>query len=160
MRCSCTVVSLLSCIVGMSSGCYVASDMSDKVTGGVSILGPLSMRGFPWGEPRNLQILHHHNDGSYEAIWPHISGGTASFTLTSFSTFAFANKIEASDLPEDCPFSAGACSRPYCTGWPEIRGCQGPVRGREGGTYYLEPRGEATRAECAAMLMRFSERYK
>ena len=116
--------------------------------------------GIPVGEPRNLQILHHHNDGSYEAIWPHISGGTASFTLTSFSTFAFANKIEASDLPEDCPFSAGACSRPYCTGWPEIRGCQGPVRGREGGTYYLEPRGEATRAECAAMLMRFSERYK
>ena len=73
------------------------------------------------GEPHNLQILHYHNDGSYEAIWPHISGGTASFTLTSFSTFAFANKIEASDLPEDCPFSAGACSRPCCTGWPEIR---------------------------------------
>ena len=123
MRCSCTVVSLLSCIVGMSSGCYVASDMSDKVTGGVSILGAAFNAGIPVGgvEPHNLQILHYHNDGSYEAIWPHISGGTASFTLTSFSTFAFANKIEASDLPEDCPFSAGACSRPCCTGWPEIR---------------------------------------
>ncbi|MDE6816317.1 MAG: hypothetical protein K2P71_09860, partial [Lachnospiraceae bacterium] len=143
---------------GISVNTSVASDMSDKVTGGVSILGAAFNAGIdvrsmtlnitkptqekevdkeqyknvvqinmtldgaadvqnlkvpvritmpiPVGvEPHNLQILHYHNDGSYEAIWPHISGGTASFTLTSFSTFAFANKIEASDLPEDCPFS-------------------------------------------------------
>ena len=49
MRCSYTVVSLLSCIVGMLSGCYVASDMSDKVTGGVSILGAAFNAGIPVG---------------------------------------------------------------------------------------------------------------
>ena len=37
----------------------------------------------------------------------------------------------------------------------------GMVTGKNvGGTYYLDPKGNATRAECAAMLMRFLNRYK
>lgn len=42
-----------------------------------------------------LVILHYHQDGSYETIWPSINGdGTATFTVTSFSTFVFANEVE------------------------------------------------------------------
>ena len=37
----------------------------------------------------------------------------------------------------------------------------GMVTGKNvGGTYYLDPKGNATRAECAAMLMRFIKRYR
>ena len=36
----------------------------------------------------------------------------------------------------------------------------GMVTGKNvGGTFYLDPKGNATRAECAAMLTRFMERY-
>lgn len=45
-------------------------------------------------EASDLQILHYHNDGTMETIWPYISGNMASFTLTSFSTFVFANKAD------------------------------------------------------------------
>lgn len=329
---------------GISVNTSVASDMADKVSGGVSILGAAFNAGsdvrnmtlnitkptqekevdkeqyknvvqinmtldgaadtqnlkvpvritmpIPVGvDPENLQILHYHNDGSYETIWPYISDGMASFTLTSFSTFAFVNKVDASDLPEDCPFSdvkiipgnwkyesiryvylngimngisgttrfdpdepltrgmfatvlyrmagnpkvefkdqfedvkAGIYysdaviwafeegivqgldggtrygvdehitreqiakmlykygkdvqkyamedsadidsfpDRSSVSGWAvdymKWAVGSGMITGRnDGGTYYLEPRGEATRAECAAMLMRFSERYK
>lgn len=45
-------------------------------------------------EASDLQILHYHNDGTIETIWPYISGNTASFTLTSFSTFVFVNRAD------------------------------------------------------------------
>lgn len=41
--------------------------------------------------PQSLQILHYHNNGTMEIIYPYVSGNMASFTLTSFSTFVFAN---------------------------------------------------------------------
>lgn len=41
-----------------------------------------------------LVMIHHHSDGSYGTIWPVKlnDDGTISFTLTSFSTFTFAEK--------------------------------------------------------------------
>ena len=39
-------------------------------------------------------------------------------------------------------------------------GC-GMIGGKNvNGTYYLDPKGDTTRAECAAMLMRFMKRYQ
>ena len=57
-------------------------------------------------DSNGLQILHYHNDGSYETIWPeniNISGGYVSFTLTSFSTFVFANTVETEPEPTPTP---------------------------------------------------------
>ena len=139
---------------GISVKTDVASDMADKISGGISVLGAAFNAGddvknmtlnitkptlekevdrqqyknvvqinmtldgaadtqklkvpvritmpIPEGvSEQDLQILHYHNDGSYETIWPYISGKTASFTLTSFSTFIFANtnNAGAGDLP-------------------------------------------------------------
>ena len=139
---------------GISVKTDVASDMADKISGGISVLGAAFNAGddvknmtlnitkptlekevdrqqyknvvqinmtldgaadtqklkvpvritmpIPEGvSAQDLQILHYHNDGSYETIWPYISGKTASFTLTSFSTFIFANtnNAGAGDLP-------------------------------------------------------------
>lgn len=47
----------------------------------------------------DLQILHYHNDGTMEVIYPYVSGNTTSFTLTSFSTFVFANTNKDSAWP-------------------------------------------------------------
>lgn len=52
-----------------------------------------------------LVILHYkHSDNSYEEIWPIINGNWATFTVTEFSIFAFAEKredIDEDDLNED-----------------------------------------------------------
>lgn len=46
----------------------------------------------------NIQILHYHGDGSYEAIWPSVEGDFLSFTVTRFSIFAFGNKPANNDI--------------------------------------------------------------
>ena len=54
--------------------------------------------------PDRLRILHYHNDGSSEIIWPFITGdGKAKFTLTRFSLFAFVERVEDVQQGEDEP---------------------------------------------------------
>lgn len=49
----------------------------------------------------------------------------------------------------------------WATGYMQWAVGSGMITGRNvNGIYYLDPKGNATRAECSAMLMRFLERYK
>lgn len=49
-------------------------------------------------EANHLTILHYHNDGNSEVVAPKVNAdGTVTFTITSFSTFVFANESENSE---------------------------------------------------------------
>lgn len=72
------------------------SDDSTKLTVPVRITMPVPKD----VDVQRLCILHMHHDGTYEEIWPlEVNGdGTVSFTITSFSSFAFGQADE--QLPE------------------------------------------------------------
>ncbi|MCL2109067.1 MAG: hypothetical protein FWH20_06955 [Oscillospiraceae bacterium] len=43
-------------------------------------------------------ILHYHANGTYDAIYPTIKGNMATFTVTRFSVFVFANEVDESEI--------------------------------------------------------------
>lgn len=53
-----------------------------------------------------FKVLHYHKDGSMEIVTPTIdeANNTASFTVTSFSTFVFANEEETEFTDPEFPF--------------------------------------------------------
>ena len=50
----------------------------------------------------------------------------------------------------------------WASGYMKWATAVGMISGKPNGdgSYRLDPQGEATRAECAAMLMRFQDKYK
>ena len=112
-------------------------------------------------DPVNLQILHYHNDGTYEAIiFPHVEDNMVSFTLTSFSTFVFANKADGGDTPtpgpsENWPFTDVAVN-PGNWKYENIRfvnekGVMTGVNARE-----FQPDAPLTRAQFASVIYRMA----
>lgn len=83
--------------------------------------------------PERFRILHYHQNGTYEELEPRINDdGTASFTVTSFSTFVFGNSLQ--NL-----LNVGNCGKSVM--WEVFDGYQPPL--------YLSGTGETTGYQSA-----------